>query len=132
MSKAGYKIFSAWELQNIFERDAPNPASPEGAGFNVPAVRNPLNAPLGSPAHLTIAECRAANLKLDGEIDELFRKAFAARKITSAESARYYQLEAGIRDRRKLLASDGFTIADRNTMTQLYEAEKAEVIQMAK
>ncbi len=130
-SKAGYKIYSDWELQNIFDREAANQASPEGTGFNVPAVRNPLNAPLGSPAQVTIAACRAANVKLDGEIDELFRKAFAARKITTAESIRYQRLEEAIRERRRVLASDGFTLADCNTMTQLYEAEKAEIIKMS-
>ena len=131
-SQVGYKIFSDWELQNIFDREAGNPASPEGTGFNVPAVRNPLNAPLGSPAQIDIAACRASNVKLDGEIDALFRDAYAKRKITSAEAARYQQLENAIRERRKVLASDGFTLADCNTMRALYEAEKAEVIAMSK
>ena len=130
-SKAGYKIYSDWELQNIFDREAANQASPEGSGFNVPAVRNPLNAPLGSPAQVTIAACREANVKLDREIDAIYRDALTKRKITSVESRRYQQLEEGIAARRKVLASDGFTLADCHTMTQLYEAEKAEVIKMA-
>ncbi len=131
-SKVGYKIYSELELQNIFDREASNPASPEGTGFNVPAVRNPLNAPLGSPAQTNIAACRAANVKLDSEIDALVRDAYAKRKITSDEYARYQRLEADIEKRRKALASDGFTLADCITMTKLYEAEKAEVIAMSK
>ncbi len=129
MNNGGYKIYSDWELQNIFDREVANPNSPEGPGFNVP---NPLNAPKGSPEQLTIAACRAANVKLDQEIDAIYMKANNERKITSAEAARYAQLEAGIRARRTALASDGFTLADCNVMTKLYEAEKAEVIQMAK
>jgi hypothetical protein len=35
-------------------------------------------------------------------------------------------------DRRKVLASDGFTLADCHAMTKLYDAEKAEVIEMAR
>jgi hypothetical protein len=131
-NNGGYKIFSDWELQNTFDREAQNPASPEGTGFNVPHTPNPLNAPQGSPLQATIAACRAANVQLDKDIDAIYMKAQSERKITSAEAARYQQLEAGIRARRTLLASDGFTLADCHTMTKLYDAEKAEVMQMAR
>lgn len=130
MGGENYKIYSDGELQNIFDREATNPSSPEGE-FKTPAQVNPLNAPKGSPTQLTIAACREANVKLDQEIDALFTKAYKERKITSAEEKRYYQLERAIKERRTKLASDGFTLADCNSMTLEYEKEKAEVIKMA-
>lgn len=127
MSGENYKIYSDAELQNIFDREAKNPNSPEG---DFAAPRNPLNAPLGSKAQVTIAECRAGNVKLDAEIDALYIKAKQAGKITPVEAKRYQQMEEAISARRKKLAGDGFTLADCNTMTQEYEKEKAEVIKM--
>lgn len=129
MGKDSYKIYSDMELQNIFDREAQNPNSPEG-GFKTPATRNPLNAPLGSPAQKTIAECRAANVNLDKEIDAIYQKANGERKISPVEAKRYQVLESGIRDRRAKLAKDGFTLDDCHAMTKLYDAEKAEVIKM--
>ena len=68
--------------QNLFDREAQNKNSPEG---EIRSTGNPLNAPKGSAAQITIAECRAANVLLDKEIDAIYAKASKERKITPAE-----------------------------------------------
>lgn len=123
MSNENYKIFSDAELRNIFDREANNPNSPEG-GFKGTSAKPLALAP-------GVAECREGNIKLNKEVDDLFQKALKERKINPAESKRHKELEQQILARRAANQKDGvITLAECNAMTKLFEAEKAEVIQM--
>lgn len=122
--KQNYKIYSDLQLANIFDREVANLNSPDGW------VKGPSNKPTITLAP-GVEACRAGNIKLNTEIDDMFQKLNRERKITPAENKRYEQLEQQIKARRAENQKDGnITLDECNAMTKLFEAEKAEVIKM--
>jgi fructose-specific component phosphotransferase system IIB-like protein len=98
------------------------------------ATSNPTPPPAAAapkPVDPKLAECRAANVKTDKEIDAMYNKAKAAGKITPAEAGRFKAMEEKIARHRLALARDGFTLADCESMAKDYAAEKAAVMKIA-
>jgi hypothetical protein len=122
--KENYKVYSDQQLQNIFDREVANLNSPDGW------VKGPSTQPTITRAP-GVEECRAGNIKLNKEIDDMFQKLNRERKISPAENKRYEALEQQIIARRKANQQDGIvTLAECNAMTKLFESEKAEIIKM--
>lgn len=127
MSGMNYKIYSDVELSGIFEREAFREDSPEG-GFPTGQAANRI------PLAPNLQACRDQNIVLDREINAMMDELIKAGKISTDKQRRWQALETGIRDRRNALAYDGngFTLADCYEMTRLFEAERLEVISMAR